>query len=66
MRQHRVRRAAPELSKSSTSTALSTTPMGAQRAANGHAEPYGVKYWNIGNEMYGHWQMGHMALDNMW
>ncbi len=39
------------------------TPMGRLRAANGHAEPYGVKYWNVGNEMYGHWQLGHMALD---
>lgn len=33
------------------------------RAANGHAEPYKVGYWNVGNEMYGHWQLGHMALD---
>lgn len=36
---------------------------GAKRAANGHAQAYGVKYWNIGNEMYGHWQFGHMARD---
>jgi len=40
-----------------------TTEWGAQRAANGHPEPYKVHYWNVGNEMYGHWQMGHMALD---
>lgn len=39
-----------------------TTFWGAQRAANGHPEPYRVKHWNIGNEMYGRWQMGHMAL----
>jgi alpha-N-arabinofuranosidase len=38
------------------------TPMGALRARNGHAEPYGVKYWNVGNEMYGFWQIGHTAL----
>ena len=31
---------------------------GGQRAANGHPEPYGVKYWNIGNEPYGSWQIG--------
>jgi alpha-L-arabinofuranosidase len=37
------------------------TGWGARRAANGHPEPYGVRYWNIGNEMYGHWQLGHMA-----
>jgi alpha-N-arabinofuranosidase len=38
------------------------TPMGKFRAANGHAEPYGVKYWNIGNEMYGFWQIGHTYI----
>ena len=36
---------------------------GAKRAANGHAHSYKVKYWNIGNEMYGHWQFGHMSRD---
>lgn len=36
---------------------------GAKRAANGRKQPYRVKYWNIGNEMYGHWQFGHMARD---
>lgn len=39
-----------------------TTPMGRLRAANGHPEPYRVKWWNIGNEMYGPWQLGHMSL----
>lgn len=34
------------------------TPMGALRAANGHPEPYGVKYWEIGNEVWGPWQVG--------
>ena len=34
------------------------TPMGALRAANGHPEPYGVKYWEIGNEVWGAWQVG--------
>ncbi|MBQ9873423.1 MAG: hypothetical protein IJM30_03075 [Thermoguttaceae bacterium] len=33
------------------------------RAANGHKEPYGVKHWCIGNEMYGDWQIGHMSTD---
>lgn len=28
------------------------------RIANGHAEPYNVKYWSIGNENYGSWEMG--------
>ena len=34
------------------------TPMGALRAANGHPEPYRVKRWEIGNELYGSWQIG--------
>jgi alpha-L-arabinofuranosidase len=38
------------------------TPMGQLRAANGNPEPYGVKYWGIGNEAWGSWQMGAMAL----
>ena len=35
-----------------------STHMGAQRAKNGHAAPYGVKLWNIGNEPWGTWQLG--------
>jgi alpha-N-arabinofuranosidase len=34
------------------------THMGAQRAKNGHPEPYRVKFWNIGNEPWGTWQLG--------
>ena len=30
------------------------------RRTNGHAEPYRVKYWGLGNEMYGGWQIGNM------
>ncbi|MBR0463016.1 MAG: hypothetical protein IJJ23_01345 [Clostridia bacterium] len=31
------------------------TPYGVKRAARGHAEPYNVRYWSLGNEMgYGH------------
>ncbi len=30
-----------------------STPMGAWRARNGHAEPYRVKFWQIGNERGG-------------
>jgi alpha-L-arabinofuranosidase len=36
---------------------------GKLRATNGHPEPYLVKFWAIGNEMYGNWQLGHMPLD---
>src|SRR5207248_3136987 len=30
-----------------------------QRKTNGHADPYGVKLWCLGNEMDGPWQAGH-------
>jgi len=40
-----------------------TTHMGAMRAANGHPEPYRVKFWNIGNEMWGDWQYGYMPME---
>jgi alpha-L-arabinofuranosidase len=40
----------------------STTPMGKWRAENGHREPYQVKLWGIGNEPWGDYQMGAMAL----
>ncbi|MCU0521611.1 MAG: alpha-N-arabinofuranosidase, partial [Anaerolineae bacterium] len=36
----------------------SETPMGQLRAQNGHPEPYDVRIWEIGNEIYGHWQVG--------
>jgi alpha-N-arabinofuranosidase len=39
------------------------TPMGRLRAANGHPAPYGVRFWGVGNEAWGSWQMGAMALD---
>jgi alpha-N-arabinofuranosidase len=29
-----------------------------RRRGNGHAEPYRVRYWGLGNEMYGDWQIG--------
>ena len=35
-----------------------STYMGAKRAKNGHPEPYHVKFWNIGNEPWGSWQLG--------
>jgi alpha-N-arabinofuranosidase len=32
------------------------TPMGRLRAARGHPEPYGVRHWEVGNELWGQWQ----------
>ncbi len=36
-----------------------TSTYGAMRASNGHPEPYRVKYWEIGNEIWGDWVRGH-------
>jgi alpha-L-arabinofuranosidase len=38
------------------------TRLGAERARNGHPEPYHVKFWDIGNEPYGSWQLGRTDL----
>ncbi len=43
-----------------------SSPMGKLRAANGHPEPFKVRLWCIGNEMYGFWQAGHMSLNQYW
>ncbi|NLT74953.1 MAG: alpha-N-arabinofuranosidase, partial [Planctomycetes bacterium] len=40
------------------------TLMGRWRTENGHTEPYDVTWWCVGNEMYGDWQLGHMALNH--
>lgn len=40
-----------------------TSEEGARRARNGHTEPWKVKWWGIGNEMFGSWQLGYMALN---
>jgi alpha-L-arabinofuranosidase len=36
-----------------------TSKYGAMRARNGHAQPYGVKLWEVGNEIWGSWVRGH-------
>nr|KAK5441268.1 hypothetical protein LTR18_007112 [Exophiala xenobiotica] len=33
------------------------------RRKNGHAEPYNVKYWALGNEMWGDWQLNQMTQE---
>jgi alpha-N-arabinofuranosidase len=33
------------------------------RRRNGHEEPHGVKYWGLGNEMYGRWQIGALSAE---
>lgn len=32
------------------------------RKQNGNVKPFEVKYWCVGNEMFGTWQLGHMQL----
>ncbi len=39
-----------------------TTRLGAERARNGHPAPYHVKFWNIGNEPWGTFQLGYTPL----
>ena len=39
------------------------TAMGKLRAENGRVPPWGCKWWSIGNEMYGGWQLGHVPLE---
>lgn len=40
-----------------------TSRYGAMRAANGHPEPYGVKQWELGNEIFGDWVRGHTTAE---
>lgn len=39
-----------------------STTGGSYRIANGHKKPFNVKYWCVGNEMFGDWQLGFMQL----
>lgn len=34
------------------------------RRKNGHPEPYNVRYWGLGNEVYGTWQIGHKNAED--
>jgi alpha-N-arabinofuranosidase len=33
------------------------------RRQHGFSQPHGVKLWCLGNEVYGHWQMGHKSAE---
>jgi alpha-N-arabinofuranosidase len=43
-------------------------PVGTQyadlRKSHGYEKPHGVKYWCLGNEMDGPWQIGHMSAED--
>lgn len=34
------------------------------RRSHGYDEPFNVKYWGIGNEMYGNWQMQNLSAED--
>ena len=34
------------------------------RRTHGHPEPYRVRYWGLGNEMYGGWQIGSLSAED--
>ena len=53
--------AAAQLEYSNGST---STRMGAVRAENGMPAPFNVRYWAIGNEMWGAWQLGYMRMEH--
>jgi alpha-N-arabinofuranosidase len=40
------------------------TPMGKWRAKNGSKKPFNIKWWCVGNEMFGDWQLGYMRLNH--
>jgi alpha-L-arabinofuranosidase len=58
-----AREAAEEVEYCNGST---DTRLGKLRAENGHPEPFNVRLWSIGNEMYGPWQFGRMSLNQYW
>ena len=41
----------------------SSTRFGALRTANGHPEPYDVRWWDIGNEAFGDWEIGNCTAE---
>lgn len=41
----------------------SETRWGRVRAERGHPEPYNVKVWEVGNELWGDWQIGHCTSE---
>lgn len=40
-----------------------STEYGKLRIANGNTQPFNVKYWEIGNETFGDWEIGHCTAE---
>jgi len=55
----------PELAASMVAycNGAADTPWGKRRAANGRPKPFNIRWWGVGNEMYGGWQLGHTSLE---
>ena len=49
---------------SSTATKRASTYWAEQRRKNGRDKPYNVKYWGLGNEIDGPWQLGHKNAED--
>ena len=60
-------RAAPTRRATSSNTAIipAGTALSDLRRAHGWEEPHGVKFWCLGNEMDGPWQMEHKTADRV-
>jgi alpha-L-arabinofuranosidase len=43
---------------------VGATEWAARRRANGHPQPYRVRYWGLGNEIWGPWQIGQLSADD--
>ena len=52
----------PRASWSNTPTAPPPRRWANGAPQNGHPEPYHVKFWGVGNEPWGDYQMGAMSL----
>lgn len=39
------------------------TELSDQRANNGDPEPFNIRYWCLGNELYGRWEIGHKSAE---
>jgi alpha-N-arabinofuranosidase len=39
------------------------TALTRRRRDDGHPGPFGVRYWGLGNEVYGDWQIGHRPVE---
>src|SRR5262245_51223239 len=47
-------------SRGETCNGTGNTSWANLRRQHGHPEPYKVRYWGLGNEMYGSWQIGNL------